>query len=374
MNQLILTLAFIIMNTSMTFAQIQPVTLRVGQPAPPLSVYQWLKGSPVSLEKGQVYVVEFTSVFCGPCRASIPHIARLAKDYKGKATFISAYVWESRSYQPDIDKKDSLTGDYTLHVKKFIHSQGSKFDDIHVALDDPRETIVNTWMFPAGKRGAPVAYVIDQQGNIVWMGNPLELDLVLKQVLEGNFDSAAALRRIVEKKEEGQRIDQYFKTGDTSQAFAILDRWIADNPEEIFLLEAKFKYLLNIDEPRAYAYGRELLKHQCRNSEAVLLYLSGDIVYKEDGVKLIARDYDLGIDIANRAFEISTIETAKAGCIEDIAKCYFLQGNFKKAVQTQRAAIAYLKKHCDMGDPGVQDLASRFDRNLEEYSQKLISR
>ncbi|HVU64861.1 MAG TPA: TlpA disulfide reductase family protein [Phycisphaerales bacterium] len=63
--------------------------LIVGDPAPSLSIEKWIKGEPVtSFEKGKVYVVEFWATWCGPCKASMPHITDLQKQYKGKVTFI----------------------------------------------------------------------------------------------------------------------------------------------------------------------------------------------------------------------------------------------------------------------------------------------
>ena len=33
--------------------------LKLGDPAPPLAITEWVKGEPVALEKGKIYLVEF---------------------------------------------------------------------------------------------------------------------------------------------------------------------------------------------------------------------------------------------------------------------------------------------------------------------------
>ena len=53
--------------------------LKVGDPAPPLSVSKWVKGTPNKLTPGKVHVVEFWATWCGPCKATIPHITELSK-------------------------------------------------------------------------------------------------------------------------------------------------------------------------------------------------------------------------------------------------------------------------------------------------------
>ncbi len=130
-------------------------TLKVGDPAPPLTVGKWIKGEPVpALKKGTVYVVEAWATWCGPCRVSIPHLTELQKKHKD-AVFIGVAV---------SDKED--------RVKDFVKKMGDKMD-YRVAVDDKGKT-GKGWLSASGSRGIPTAFVVDKAGKIAWFGHPMK--------------------------------------------------------------------------------------------------------------------------------------------------------------------------------------------------------
>jgi thiol-disulfide isomerase/thioredoxin len=128
-------------------------SLKVGDPAPALAVGTWVKGTPVAaLQKGTVYVVECWATWCGPCRATIPHVSELQKKYKD-AVFIGVAV-----------------NDEVGKVKEFVKTMGDKMD-YRVGTDDKNKTSKN-WLDAAGQDGIPCAFVVDKAGKLAWVGHP----------------------------------------------------------------------------------------------------------------------------------------------------------------------------------------------------------
>ncbi len=144
-------------------------TLKAGSVAPPIKASQWVKGTPVNnFENGKVYVVEFWSTWCGPCKKSIPHLTKLAKQYGSDVTVIGMSVLEN---------------DASL-VKPFVDQMGDKMN-YTVAIDEQKSAtnhegfMTDNWMRPAGLNGIPAAFIVGKTGNIEWVGNPVNMDKAL---------------------------------------------------------------------------------------------------------------------------------------------------------------------------------------------------
>ncbi len=142
-------------------------SLKVGDPAPALSVDKWIKGEPVpTLRKGTVYVVECWATWCGPCRATIPHLTELQKKHK-EAVFIGVAI-----------------SDEAGKVKEFVKKMGDKMD-YRVGTDDKNRTATN-WLEAAGQDGIPCAFVVDKAGQLAWVGHPAskELERAVEEALK----------------------------------------------------------------------------------------------------------------------------------------------------------------------------------------------
>ncbi|MBN2508129.1 MAG: TlpA family protein disulfide reductase [Verrucomicrobia bacterium] len=148
---------------------------KLGDPAKPLTIKEWIQGKPVDVLDGKnVYVVEFWATWCGPCKTSIPHLSELQKKLKDKGVVIVGISDEAPS-----------------KVRPYVERMGEKMS-YTVACDDNRKSFAD-YMGAYNQRGIPTAFVVGKDGKVIWVGHPLGgLDQVLEGILAGKYDLAAA--------------------------------------------------------------------------------------------------------------------------------------------------------------------------------------
>ena len=123
------------------FGQKDTALLTVGDPAPALNVYRWVKGSPVDqFEKGRVYVVDFGATWCVPCAAAIPHFTALQKRFQDTASVVGVFVMEQ--------KKNDKDTSYIPKVIKYVADKGAEME-YNIAADGPEKLVENSWLHAA---------------------------------------------------------------------------------------------------------------------------------------------------------------------------------------------------------------------------------
>lgn len=148
--------------------------LKVGDKAPDFKA-KIVKGDNVtSLEKGKVYVVEFWATWCPPCLKSIPHLSEVQKQYKDQITIIGVAC---KDYSRPKDEQNEN------RIKTFATEQGDKMS-YRVAFDDGSGKMNEKWMDAAGQSGIPTAFVVDGEGKIAYIGNPMGVDTVLAKLVK----------------------------------------------------------------------------------------------------------------------------------------------------------------------------------------------
>lgn len=360
MKSVLLSLTFIFLHFIFSPLYSQklstPDSIKIGSPAPPIKVRQWLKGSPIAyFQKGQVYVVEFGATWCGPCRASIPHLTSLAKKYRKAVSVISVFVWEPG--------KNVFKDNYMPRVRRFLKDADKKIG-YAVAVDDSMQTMSRTWIDAAGVQGIPSVFVIDANGIIQWIGLPGDLDPVIEQIVAGNFRPDIHHETKDEMKMFGG-ISNNIYLGNYQKALDTVDSFLRVHPDEYYSTAEKFKILLYMDEKKAYQYGWDL-NRKGFNVEPGLFKLCSD--FNAAMKKLKQPDWDLVLSLADRGINAAWSLNDKAAFMDLKSTLCFVKGDLKSSIQEEEKALQLLKQSPpDEANPVVLKYVIN---NLEQYKKQ----
>ncbi|MBL8735477.1 MAG: redoxin domain-containing protein [Planctomycetes bacterium] len=99
---------------------------------------------------GKVVVLDFWATWCGPCKAALPHLQEVAKQWKEHGVVVIA----------------SCTNDGREEFEEFVAEQGAKYPDV-LFVHDPKERAedrASRTLFGVG--GIPHQFVIGRDGKI----------------------------------------------------------------------------------------------------------------------------------------------------------------------------------------------------------------
>ncbi len=307
--------------------------LQTGDRAPELNVFRWIKGQPVAhFQKGMVYVVEFGATWCGPCLASIPHLSALAKKYRNTLTIIDVDVLENGS--------DSGTADtgYIKRVVAMVKGMDKKID-FSVGVDDPMQGCADAWIRATGTTGIPKSFIIDRQGRIAWIGNPLDLDLIVEKAMNSTLDPRKEeLAGKAEQQIVDSATDRAFgldNEGHIDQALICIDSVIRRYPNRFWLNSIKFELIRqakdSLDKSLTKLVNWMVADERFAPS---LIHLAQDLENDEDRHTL-----DLAIQVADKGLASNTPLTDRAFLFNTKARAYFFKGMINEAIATEQLGI-----------------------------------
>ena len=325
-------------------------TLKIGDPAPALDVGKWVQGEPVkAIEKGKVYVVEFWATWCGPCRATIPHLTELSKKHP-EVVFIGADVFER-----DESK-----------VEPFVKEMGEKMT-YRVALDnkakDKEGAMATTWMAAAGQNGIPAAFIVDKESRVAWIGHPAGMDKPLAAVVAGTYDvKAEAARAAAEQAFDAAvqaKVVGPLRQGKHDEALAAVAEIAKSNPEfKPQLAGVRLSILVQKkDLDGAYAAMDEMAADPAvqptRLNQMAWVVLAAPAFADK-------RDADRAMKWAQKALDASTEKDPQI--MDTLARGHAVKGEWDKAVEIQQKAIEQAKG----------ELKGELQKPLAAYKEKRV--
>jgi thiol-disulfide isomerase/thioredoxin len=332
-------------------APVAQARLSIGDPAPKLQTGKFVQGDTVTgFDTNHVYIVEFWATWCGPCRASIPHLNELYEKFKDQGLIaIGQDCWE-----------DSEDG-----VAPFVKTMGDKMT-YRVALDDKTQitkgAMAINWMEAAGQNGIPTAFIVDKHGNIAWIGHPMSLtEKVLGEILAGTFDSAGfakefekSQQQALKRNELNQKLRTAMKDKDWDAADAAVAEMEKSVPEG-----SRFQYgpthlqilLGRKDYDGAYKLAESLGEKDMPGIQNAVAWL----LVTTKGVD------QHGLDVAEK-IALSANKATKneqSQLLDTLARAQFMTGKTKEAVATEQKAV-------DLAPDEMKDYLKKF---LASYQQ-----
>lgn len=323
--------------------------LTIGDPAPKMEA-RWIKGEKIeSFEKGTVYVLEFWATWCGPCIKAMPHVSELARKHAGKAKVIGISVWERGKPGQDLHQM----------IEDFVKNMGNKMD-YSVYMDDTDSFVAKNWLDPLGQSSIPVTVIVDQEGKIAWVGQPMEMDEPLTKIIDDTFDKEAFAREfsalqahVFQRQQQQQDVMTLLKplleaaeAKDYTTVLSVYEGLVKKQPELKKILAPYYYPALaktNSDKARSEIADLEASGEEVGVVARAIAPVEGlDKSFYEYAIAYFATHHDNPLDIQAASY------------------AYYHVGNFEKAVES-------LQKFIDWGTNAKAPMPT-------EYLEKELSR
>jgi len=317
--------------------------LAIGDPNPGLRLAKFVKGDEVTAPlKDDVTVVEFWATWCGPCRAGMPHISELQREYGDKVRFIG------------VTREDEDV------VTKFLGSVapgGKTWDEVidyRLALDDGSWTN-NAYMRAANQNGIPCAFIVGQDGIVEWIGHPGSIDQPLKQIVDGSWDRQAAVAEFKQQAmfdKYAQKLNGMLRSGNFDAALSLLDEMEeSSGGKSMPLLNNRLMILMMADRAEEASSVRGELIEAAWDDATVLNGVAWETATADN-----ATDLELALKAAKRASEIR--EDKDAAILDTLARCHYEMGQLDEAIKVQQKAV-------DL-DSNMQEITEALKRYQDE--------
>lgn len=336
--------------------KMEGLELTILDDAPDFEISHWVKGEKVNgFAEGKVYVMEFWATWCGPCKASMPHISELQEEYGDKVTFIG------------------VSDEPLATVVNFLckeQSEGKLWNDVikYTLTTDPDESVKKDYFRAAGQRGIPCAFIIGKDSKIQWIGHPMSIEKPLAAVVNDEWDALPykkefedGIKSEIIAQKNMAILNKSRKEKDWDTWLTTIDEIIGDgSPSSYNYQIMKFEVMVGeMNKPKeGYKYGTKLMKQHWDKS-SVMNSLAWYVV---DDKAVMERDLDFALKAAERGCELTDNEDA--AILDTLARVHYEKGDLVQAVKWQQKAADNTDEG-PMGD-SIREVLTKYQNELKQ--------
>jgi thiol-disulfide isomerase/thioredoxin len=329
----VLTLILCVAWATVPQVRAQSQKLAEGNTAPGLDIDKWLKGSETTIESGKTYIIEFWAPKVEACQRALPILTSMQREWRDDGLVVIGITGEVYLTDEGGGNQTKIEMD---DIKAFIRRQGEQMD-FTVAYDRQNSTI-RAWMDAAEKKKVPTAFIVDKQGKIAYIGDPLEEKFrnILRRVLTGRYDPNL--------EHQAEPVLKEARTARKEHNWRVaLKRYedVVELDKRVFagIALEKFDTMLASMGDRALAYDYAvntlIAKHFVNDPEA--LRMLAEKITTDPAIDVKLRDYDVALAAAQAAQKQATPATMHAA-LSTLALVHFHRGDVQEAIELQKQA------------------------------------
>lgn len=316
--------------------------LTIGSDAPALNIEHWVqdgsgKFKPVTkFEKGKVYVVEFWATWCGPCIASMPHLAELQAEYADKGVqLISISDEDLETVETFLERP--VRGEEGADEKKTYRELTSTY----CLTTDPDQSSSEDYMRAAGQNGIPTSFVVGKDSKIEWIGHPMELDAILKAVVEDSWDREAFATEFKQKQEMElamQSLGGLVQAQKFDEALEVIDG-LAKKNDSFQIKMMKLQVLLMAKKTVESVEHVKGMYKAIEDDPATVNMLAWNLYEMTSQMKIENDGLVAASMAASEAAVAKAEKEVKASLLDTLAHYVFKKGDIDKAIALEMQAL-----------------------------------